>query len=202
MPDEKRKLTPDELWERWNDTPGIEFREEIIKQLQNEETGCRVDWENLKVAVEREEYKWIDFPGVREVKENPVKYKEIIFPEKKRPIVKSNSLYGDLRGIDLFKEKLPKSLLACIQCNGADLSLAHLEGANLRYSNFEGADLSLAHLEGANLRYSNFEGADLSLAHLEGANLYSAHLEGANLTNAQFHLKSFWWRIGFSKILL
>ena len=184
MPDEKGKLTPKELRDRWKKSPGKEFRVEIIKQLQNEETGRRVDWENLSVNVNGKEYLWIDFPGVGEIKEKLVKHDEYIFPEKIWPYLNSNSIYGDLRGINLEETELPDVLLACTQCNGVFLWKANLEGADLSFANLEGANLSSAHLEGVKLRSTNLEGADLISTNLEGARLWCANLEDAHLSGA------------------
>ena len=64
---------------------------------------------------------------------------------------------------------------------GANLSWARLEGANLRRAHLDRADLRYARLEGANLRGARLEGADLRHVRLEKANLVEAHLEGADL---------------------
>jgi hypothetical protein len=50
----------------------------------------------------------------------------------------------------------------------------------------KGADLSLAHLERAQIGDAHLERADLSGAHLERAYLHSAHLERADLSRAFF----------------
>ena len=64
----------------------------------------------------------------------------------------------------------------------ADLTEAHLQGANLNRAHLERADLTEAHLEGADLIRAHLERADLFGAHLEGAaGLIRAHLEGAKL---------------------
>jgi hypothetical protein len=66
----------------------------------------------------------------------------------------------------------------------ADLSGAHLEGANFHSAHLERANLMNAHLEGAKLISTHLEKAFLMDAHLERANLSSAHLEGAWLSDA------------------
>ena len=71
MPDTHRKLTINEMKERWKTPEGLAFREEIIRQLQSEETRHQVDRENLRITIYGKEEAWIDFPGVREVNNNP-----------------------------------------------------------------------------------------------------------------------------------
>ena len=66
----------------------------------------------------------------------------------------------------------------------ADLSGAHLCGADLSYANLSRANLSGADLSGADLSYANLSGADLSYANLSRANLSSADLSYANLSGA------------------
>jgi uncharacterized protein YjbI with pentapeptide repeats len=70
--------------------------------------------------------------------------------------------------------------------NRVDLSMIHLEGANLyraflREANLEGTDLSRANLQRANLSHANLQKANLSGANLQGARLFGADLQGANL---------------------
>ena len=57
----------------------------------------------------------------------------------------------------------------------ADLSLANLQGANLRRTN----------LQEASLRGANLQGAALAGANLQKANLVSANLQAANLSSAR-----------------
>jgi uncharacterized protein YjbI with pentapeptide repeats len=95
--------------------------------------------------------------------------------------------------------------LAGTDLEGADLSAAHFEKANLRDARLEratltqacldGADLRGAHLERANLMEASLgrpelggarlERANLMEAHLERAYLMKAHLEDANLMDAR-----------------
>jgi uncharacterized protein YjbI with pentapeptide repeats len=80
-----------------------------------------------------------------------------------------------------------------LDLSGADLSLAHLERANLYGADLRRARLGEAHLDGAdlgraNLREANLGGASLRGANLCGANLYWAHLYGADLS--EVHLDS------------
>lgn len=86
--------------------------------------------------------------------------------------------------------------LAGIRLTGADVfwlaarfraerSPLRLEGANLSLANLDGADLSGAHLSGAILVAARLSGADLQGSHLEHAALGDAHLEGAFLRHAQ-----------------
>jgi len=79
-----------------------------------------------------------------------------------------------------------EQLLSTNMCYACDLSNADLTQAHLI-----GADLRQADLTGANLTETNLEGADLSGANLSGANLTNTFLtnasfENANLTNANF----------------
>ncbi len=68
--------------------------------------------------------------------------------------------------------------------SGANLCMADLRGANLRWADLSGADLCMADLRGANLRGANLSGANLSDAVLYGANLTEAVLSGAKLSGA------------------
>jgi uncharacterized protein YjbI with pentapeptide repeats len=70
------------------------------------------------------------------------------------------------------------------QLEGADLRYAHLERANLSGAYLEGADLSFAHMQRAQLVGARLSGATLSEANLYRANLGGAHLEGADLGKA------------------
>lgn len=67
----------------------------------------------------------------------------------------------------------------------AERSTLRLQGANLSLANLEGADLAGAHLQGAILVAARLQGADLQGSHLERAVLTDAHLEGAFLRSAQ-----------------
>jgi len=83
MPDDKQELSNKELQARWESPQGKKFRDEIIKQLQSEETGHTVNWGKLKIVDEGKEVPWRDFPGVSEI-------------DNER----------DLRGINLEEEEL------------------------------------------------------------------------------------------------
>ncbi|MFD0034914.1 pentapeptide repeat-containing protein [Streptomyces sp. NPDC127172] len=61
------------------------------------------------------------------------------------------------------------------------ITRSHLEGANLSYADLERANLSLVDLEGANLQGADLSKADLRNANLEGANLMFADLSNAAL---------------------
>ncbi|MCE5249977.1 pentapeptide repeat-containing protein [bacterium] len=173
MPDEQGKLTVDELRDRWKTPAGKAFREEIIRQLQSDEKGHAVDWENLSVEVNGETHAWRDFSGVSEIKN-----------------------FRELRGINLSELTLQNADLRYVHLEHSNLGGAHLEHSNLAGTLFkyatlvrtslEHADLSLAYLEGANLVGAHLEGANLCLAQLEHANLWEANLEYANLSRASF----------------
>lgn len=84
---------------------------------------------------------------------------------------------------------------AVILLNGADLTGAVLDHANLAWGQFVAADLSRADLRGAYLMCANLGAVDLIDADLRGTNLQlanlavawinGAHLEGADLTGAK-----------------
>jgi hypothetical protein len=71
-----------------------------------------------------------------------------------------------------------------IDLSDADLSHAHLSGANLREADLSRAILSDADLREANLGGANLREADLSRAALSEANLIGATLIGANFSGA------------------
>ena len=62
----------------------------------------------------------------------------------------------------------------------ADLSRADLRWANLSRANLHGANLHRADLRRANLHGANLRGANLSMANLHGANLRGAAVSGVN----------------------
>jgi uncharacterized protein YjbI with pentapeptide repeats len=64
---------------------------------------------------------------------------------------------------------------------GADLSLAHLEGAELASAELRGADMTVASLDKADLYNADLRDANLFAVNLEGAYLRDADLRGANL---------------------
>jgi Pentapeptide repeats (8 copies) len=84
----------------------------------------------------------------------------------------------------------------------ADLSMANLEGANLREADLSTADLKGANLSEADLSGANLKGVDLTWAKLKGANLrevdlqvavlVSADFTGADLTGCRIHGISAW----------
>ncbi len=103
---------------------------------------------------------------------------------------------ADLRGAHLEMATLSaQSRVAYLQ--EANLSWAHLEGANasgavltradLRSAHLEGAHLPAAWLDCADLGDAHLQRADLRFAHLEGANLFGAHMEDADLERAFLH---------------
>ena len=67
---------------------------------------------------------------------------------------------------------------------GADLTRAHLTGANLLHAHLTGAVLTGADLTVAGLAYAVLTGADLTGADLSDALLVDANLTGADLTRA------------------
>ena len=69
--------------------------------------------------------------------------------------------------------------------NGATLSRARLNKADLRQAQLQGANLSMAQLQEASLNEAHLRGSDLSGAKLQVSNLTDAHLQGATLWQAQ-----------------
>jgi len=65
MAENQGKLTDERLKDRWEKPEGQAFRKEIIRQLQSEGTGRAVDWENLKVVVDKAEKHWRDLKIVQ-----------------------------------------------------------------------------------------------------------------------------------------
>ena len=93
--------------------------------------------------------------------------------------------------VQAWNEWRAKNLGIITDFIGANLSNAHLSGANLIGANLIGANLSNAHLSGARLMGANLSGAVLSGANLSntrlnGANLSNARLSNARLSNARF----------------
>ncbi len=103
MAENENELSDQQLIMRWETEEGQKFREEIIRQLQAEETGHAVDWENLTVVVGGEEKLWRDFPGVVVVRnmlredfvDNKVIQKTVGLTAAK------NAYWADLRYINL-----------------------------------------------------------------------------------------------------
>jgi Pentapeptide repeats (8 copies) len=86
---------------------------------------------------------------------------------------------GEDQRLNLSSIDLRHAALRGAQLQGADLSVALLQGANLQRAQLQDADLSVAQLQGANLSDAGLQGADLRGAQLQGANLQRANLKGA-----------------------
>ena len=82
------------------------------------------------------------------------------------------------------------SLLSALHLEGAILSGAHLEKAELPGVRLEGAILSGAHLQEADLWKADLQKADLRGARLQGVNLAKAHLQEADLTGTMLDRES------------
>ncbi|MET0531903.1 MAG: pentapeptide repeat-containing protein [Microvirga sp.] len=101
-------------------------------------------------------------------------------PAEDRPnFCRADLTYAHLSGADL-----PRVNLTYANLRGADLSNANLPDANLTHANLTGTDLSNANLTGTDLSRANLTGTDLSRANLSDANLSDADLTGVNLTGA------------------
>lgn len=106
-----------------------------------------------------------------------------------------NLRQADLRYVDLFRVRLPKTILVGANLQKADLRGANLRGANLSNSILRGANLSEADLVdgflvhqfkwNSALLYAYEHGADISQeVDLSGANLLAADLRGVILRRA------------------
>ena len=89
-----------------------------------------------------------------------------------------------LQHANLWRAHLTYANLSGAHVEGAYLSEAQLKSASLREAHFQGAFLEGAHLENANLRKTRLEGLTLSGTHLQGANLSEALLKRTLLIGA------------------
>ena len=184
MADEEAGLTDKELKERWETPEGQAFREEIIRQLQSEETGHAVDWENLKVTVGGEDKCWRDFPGVNEIRNK--------YDDQTIEIAKDisglesgmNLCWGDLRFIELVDIEIPYTVLNNLNFSNAILYEANLKKTNLNWANLEKTTLDGAKLQNSKLYQASLKEASLILTNLENAYLKGAKLIGCFLYDA------------------
>ncbi len=88
---------------------------------------------------------------------------------------------------DQVRQLLETNLCANCDLSGADLSQAHLIGADLRNANLQGTNLVEANLEGADLTGANLQGADLTQSFLTNAVLTNANFDSANISQAQIY---------------
>ena len=72
-----------------------------------------------------------------------------------------------------------------------DLSLTHLQNADLHRANLNGASFMHANLTNANLWDAKLQDVNFLFSNLEYANLWTADLQGATLNAARFHEASF-----------
>jgi len=86
---------------------------------------------------------------------------------------------GDFNGAYFIAAFIDHCGFVCASLKDANLSGAHLKGAQLKSANLEGANLL-----GAELRDTNFQGANLEGALLLDANFEGAQLSGANIRKA------------------
>ena len=77
----------------------------------------------------------------------------------------------------------------CYECDlvGADLSNAHLIGADLRGAVLTGANFSWSNLEGADLEGATLTGADFTGSFLTNASLANTNLDNVNFSQAILH---------------
>ena len=88
------------------------------------------------------------------------------------------------KGVDKWNKWRKENPDKISDLSEANLSKAHLVGANLSRANLLAANLSGANLSGANLLAANLSGADLVRADLGSAKLSGANLSVANLSGA------------------
>lgn len=88
---------------------------------------------------------------------------------------------GSLQGASLSRANLQGANLVWAKLQGARLVGANLQGASLFRVDLQGARLHVANLQGASLIWADLQGADLSGANLQGAYLVGANLQGADL---------------------
>lgn len=77
--------------------------------------------------------------------------------------------------------------------NGAELSIANLQEAELSRTHLQGAWLHEADLKGANLVEAQLQRAHLEKSYLRGANLLKAQLQGADLDEAKLQRAKLSW---------
>ena len=90
-----------------------------------------------------------------------------------------------LQGANFFKAQLQGAMLFKAHLQGAYLMDTQLQGAYLTDTQLQDANFNNAHLQGAMLTVAHLQGASLFKAHLQGASLFKAHLQGAILSGAQ-----------------
>ncbi|MGW1962657.1 pentapeptide repeat-containing protein [Streptomyces sp. NPDC001935] len=90
---------------------------------------------------------------------------------------------ANLEGADLSSAMLQQADLRRANLAGANMSSADLRMADLRGANLTGADLTSADLRLADLRDTNFEAAILVSADMRGACIRGSNLRGASMTS-------------------
>jgi uncharacterized protein YjbI with pentapeptide repeats len=100
---------------------------------------------------------------------------------KENPDVKADLSRAHLMGADLSAADLHAAHLIRADLSAADLRGADLSAADLSGTNLRGTELSVANLSGADLSAAHLIGADLRGADLNAAHLYTAYLSGADL---------------------
>ncbi len=93
----------------------------------------------------------------------------------------------NLGGADLTRANLTRAHLGGANLTDADLTRAHLTDAHLGGAHLTDADLTRANLTRAHLTGAHLGGAHLTGAHLNGAHLGDAHLNGAHLGDAHLN---------------
>jgi len=167
--------------------------------------------ENSSITLTRADVEWLLATHESEGMRGPVNWND----ETQRHRTGVDLCRADLRGVDLSELPLARvrggqrpspRLFFSPGKSELERAAAHLEGANLYFTQLQGADFEGAHFEEADLRFARLEQANFAQAHLEGAalgavfdyiadrdvgghlegaNLVAAHLEGADLARAR-----------------
>ena len=192
---------------------GLAFKKEIIRQLTEESSHSykSIAWTNLCVNIENGSICWEDFQGVKEI---------INTSEEETSYKGKNKKYGDLRGISFeldnkvndeplqFKKvnlagtNFDYSNLSDLTFEDSQLDEVSFKKSILRETNIIKSQVRWSQFQKSDLFFSNFQDSDLYFSHFEGCDLYQANFEKANLEETRFHLKSAYWRIGLSILIL
>jgi len=138
----------------------------------------------MNEKVEEPQEQAAERPALRDV--SPNELKEILEAHRKweesegKEGEGANLSVANLQEADLRGANLQNALLI-----GANLQKAILYGANLRGAELIGANLQGAALSGANLQEADLRKANLQKAILYGANLQEANLQEAKLSGAE-----------------
>ena len=103
-----------------------------------------------------------------------------------------HDVFEDCSIINLQGSYLNGATLSRARLNKADLRQAQLQGANLSMAQLQEASLNEAHLRGSDLSGAKLQVSNLTDAHLQGATLWQAQMQGTKLLHAQLEGASLW----------